>query len=198
MFPFSSLTFSNASLATFLTSSSLKGFANSNDFIVWAKLYCLQIYLTPHSFRYPYFSFVNDMLDRPTSLMEFSCNPFTMTFPGEVFSTDNDRRFVEGKGFKQIDSFDKILSLSVRGVSSFSETSKFLSEKMIIQFFPLQEVFEIFSFKNRELTFGETTHIDERLDVVRKEDFYKVFFCSPISSKSIYLFHVSLSYHFFS
>jgi hypothetical protein len=34
------------------------------------------------------------------------------------------------------------------------------------------------------------------LDIVRKENFYKIFFCPPVSSQSVYFFHVTLSYHF--
>ena len=157
----------------------------------------MRIFLTQYLFWYPDFSFINDMRDLPTSFVEFSCNPFPVTFPREAFRTDNDRGFIKGKRFKEVDSLDKILSAGVGRISAFPETTKFLSEEMVLQFFALQEGFEIFPSKNRELAFGETTHIDEGLDVVRKEDFYEILFSSPISSEGIYLFHLSLSYHFF-
>jgi hypothetical protein len=36
------------------------------------------------------------------------------------------------------------------------------------------------------------------LDIVRKENFYEIFFRPPVSSHGVYFFHVALSYHFFS
>jgi len=136
------------------------------------------------------------MLDLPASSMEFPCNPFPVTFPWEAFRTDDDGEFLKGKGFKDINPPDKIFCMDIGKIAPFSETTEFLSEEMIFQFFLLQEWFKIFPSEYRDFAFRETPHIDQVLDIVRKENFYEIFFCPPVSSKGIYLFHVTLSYHF--
>ncbi len=153
--------------------------------ITWVLLWC------------PDFSFIDNMLYLPTSLMKLSCNPFPVTFPRKAFCTDNDREFCESERLKEVNSLYKVISTGICKISPFSEATKFFSEKMVFQFFMLQERFEVFSSEYRELAFRETPHIYQGFDIVGKENLYKIFFSSSASAKGIYLFHSPLSYHFF-
>jgi len=78
------------------------------------------------------------------------------------------RRDLKGKGFKDVNPLDKIFCMDIGKITPFSETTEFLSEEMIFQFFLLQEWFKIFPSEYRDFAFWETPHIDQVLDIVRK------------------------------
>ena len=93
--------------------------------------------------------------------MELSRNPFPVTFPWKVFCADNDGGSFKSERFKDVDSLDKVVSAGIGKISTFSETTKFLSEEMVFQFFMLQKWFKIFLSEDHDFTLRETSHIDQ-------------------------------------
>lgn len=128
---------------------------------------------------------VDNVFDCPASFIEFPWNPFPVAFPWKTLCADDDRGLCLRYGFQFIDPIRKCLCNGVSDVSAFSESSELWPEEVVFNTFTFEEGLEIFTSENGDSTPRKATHVDDRSNIIGKEDFNKVLFSPPVCPQCV-------------